>query len=227
MRIAARRRTADFMRYDMSKLAPPERYKLMVNTITPRPIAWVVTIDAAGIRNAAPFSFFNGLTSEPPLVVLGIMPDGARPHPEEGPAMKDTLRAIRETGEFTVSMVHEGNLEAMNVTAVNAPPEVDEIELAGLTCAASVHVKPPYIANAPAAFECRLWQLIEPSANAGIVLGEVLAVHIEDRLLDEEDGRLRIDNPSMKLVGRTYGAGQYLANGDSRRLDRKSWPLGD
>jgi flavin reductase (DIM6/NTAB) family NADH-FMN oxidoreductase RutF len=211
------------MRYDMSELAPPERYKLMVNTITPRPIAWVVTIDAAGIRNAAPFSFFNGLTSEPPLVVLGIMPDGAR----SGVTMKDTLRAIKETGEFTVSVVHEANLEAMNLTATNAPPEIDEIELAGLACAASVHVKPPYIASAPAAFECRLWQLIEPSPGAGIVLGEVLAVHIEDHLLDEEGGRLRIDNPAMKLVGRTYGAGQYLCNGDARRLDRKSWPLDD
>jgi flavin reductase (DIM6/NTAB) family NADH-FMN oxidoreductase RutF len=215
------------MRYDMSDLPPPDRYKLMVNTITPRPIAWVVTVDAAGTRNAAPFSFFNGLTSEPPLVVLGIMPDGARPHAQGEAAMKDTLRAIRETGEFTISVVHEANLEAMNVTAINAPPEIDEIELAGLACAASAHVKPPYIASAPAAFECRLWQLIEPSPGAGIVLGEVLAVHIEDRLLDEEDGRLRIDNPAMKLVGRTYGAGWYVGNADSRQLDRKKWPIGD
>ncbi len=211
------------MRYDMSELAPPERYKLMVNTITPRPIAWVVTIDAQGTRNAAPFSFFNAMVAEPPLVVLGISPDNAR----AGVGMKDTLRAIKETGEFTVSLVHEANLEAMNVTAANAPPEVDEVALAKLEIAASVHVKPPYIATAPAAFECRLWQLIEPAPNAGIVLGEVLAMHIEDRLLGDEDGRLRIDNPAMKLVGRTYGAGWYVGNGDAKQLDRKSWPIED
>lgn len=211
------------MRYDMSELAPPERYKLMVNTITPRPIAWVVTIDGEGKRNAAPFSFFNAMVAEPPLVVLGISPDNARP----GVGMKDTLRAIKETGEFTVSLVHEANLAAMNTTATNAPPEVDEVALAGLEVAESAHIAPPYIASAPAAFECRLWQLIEPVPNAGIVLGEVLAMHIEDRLLGDEGGRLRIDNPAMRLVGRTYGAGWYVGNADARQLDRKSWPIED
>lgn len=211
------------MRYDMSDLPAPERYKLLVNTITPRPIAWVVTIDAAGTRNAAPFSFFNAMVSEPPLVVLGISPDGARP----GVAMKDTLRAIKETGGFTVSLVHEANLNAMNVTASEAPPEIDEVDLAGLACTESTYVKPPFIANAPAAFECRVWQLIEPSPNAGIVLGEVLAIHVEDRLIGEENGRLRIDNPAMKLVGRTFGAGWYVGNADSRQLDRKKWPIED
>jgi flavin reductase (DIM6/NTAB) family NADH-FMN oxidoreductase RutF len=211
------------MRYDMADLAPPERYKLMVNTITPRPIAWVVTVDAAGRRNAAPFSFFNAMVSQPPLVVLGISPDGAR----SGEPMKDTLRAIKETGEFTVSLVHEANLEAMNTTATNAPPGVDEVTLAKIAVAESVHVAPPYIANAPAAFECRLWQLIEPSPGAGIVLGEVIAMHIEDRLVGDEHGRLRIDNPAMKLVGRTYGAGWYVRNSDAVQVDRKSWPLDD
>jgi flavin reductase (DIM6/NTAB) family NADH-FMN oxidoreductase RutF len=211
------------MRYDMADLAPPERYKLMVNTITPRPIAWVVTIDADGNRNAAPYSFFNAMLSQPPLVVLGISPDGARP----GEEMKDTLRAIKQTGEFTVSLVHEANLEAMNVTATNAPPGVDEVELARLVMAESVHVKPQFIATAPAAFECRLWQLIEPAPGAGIVLGEVIAMHIEDRLVGDENGRLRIDNPAMKLVGRTYGAGHYVRNSDTVQVDRKSWPLTD
>lgn len=212
------------MRYDMAALAPPERYKLMVNTITPRPIAWVVTVDGEGRRNAAPFSFFNAMVAEPPLVVLGISPDSARPQTGKGVGMKDTLRAIKETGEFTVSLVHEANLEAMNTTATNAPPGVDELELAGLAVAASTHVAPPFIASAPVAFECRLWQLIEPAPNAGIVLGEVLAMHIEDRLVGEEDGRLRIDNPAMKLVGRTYGAGWYVKNSDAVQLDRKAWP---
>lgn len=209
------------MRYDMADLAPPERYKLMVNTITPRPIAWVATIDAAGHRNLAPYSFFNAMLSQPPLVVLGISPDGAR----AGEPIKDTLRAIKETREFTVSLVHEGNLAAMNTTATNAPPGIDEIELAGIAVAESVHVKPPFVATAPAAFECRLWQLIEPAPSAGIVLGEVIAMHIEDRLVGDENGRLRIDNPAMKLVGRTYGAGHYVRNSDTVQVDRKSWPL--
>lgn len=209
------------MRYDMAELAPPERYKLMVNTITPRPIAWVVTIDGGGRRNAAPFSFFNAMVAEPPLVVLGISPDGARP----GEGMKDTLRAIKETGEFTVSLVSEAQLAAMNTTAINAPPGTDELELAGLETEPSIHVAPPRICGAPVAFECRLWQLIEPAPNAGIALGEVLAMHVDDRLLGEEDGRLRIDNPAMKLVGRTYGAGWYVRNSDAVQVDRKAWPL--
>lgn len=221
MRNGRGRLTTGAMRYDMSEMPAPERYKLMVNTITPRPIAWVVTVDASGRRNAAPFSCFNAMVSEPPLLAFGIGSDSVRP----GVAMKDTLRAIRETGEFTISMVDEANLEAMNVTAANAPPEVDEIELAGLECAASTHVKPPYIASAPAAFECRVWQLIEPAPNSAIVLGEVIAVHMEDRLIGDENGRLRIDNPAMKLVGRTHGAGWYVGNADSRQIDRKTWPL--
>ena len=208
------------MQFTMSELEPAERYKLMVNTITPRPIAWVTTIDGDGRRNAAPYSFFNAMVSQPPLVVLGISPDGAR----EGVAQKDSARAIRETGEFCIGLVREDDAEKMVQTASDAPPGVDELEIAGIATRPASFVKPPLIASAPVQFECRLWQLIEPSPGAAIVLGEVLAIHIDDAFLGEEDGKLRIDAPAMHLIGRSHGAGWYWRGTDLIQVDRKSWP---
>ena len=209
------------MHYTMSELDPATRYKLLVNTITPRPIAWVLTRDGAGRRNAAPYSFFNAMGGTPPLVAIGMSSDGQR----EGVAAKDSLRVIRETGEFAVALVDEDHAAAMNVTATDAPPNVDELTLAGLTAAAAMRIAAPLLADAPVQFECRLWQFIETAPDAGIVLGEVLVTHIADRFLGEEHGRLRIDNPAMKLIGRTYGAGWYVRNSDRLQMDRLSWPI--
>ena len=205
------------MHWDMAALAPAERYRLIVNTVTPRPIAWVVTQAADGTRNCAPHSFFNALGADPPLVVLGLMG-----HHERG-GDKDTARLIRETGEFTIGLVGEGDAARMNTTAVDAPPGVDELDLAGIATLPSVHVAPPRIASAPVSFECKVWQIIDPSAQSCVVLGEVLGIHIADEFMSA-DGR-RIDTPAMHLIGRQHGSGWYVRNGDSFEMKRKAWPL--
>ncbi|MXP15450.1 flavin reductase family protein [Altererythrobacter confluentis] len=209
------------MQFDMSKLDAAERYKLLVNTITPRPIAWVVTQDAAGNRNAAPYSFFNAMGSDPALVAIFMGPDDVR----SPSGQKDSLRAIRETGEFTVALVSEDDAPKMVRSATDAPAGVDELALLDIPTRPASMVTPPLIASAPVTYECRLWQFIETTANAGIVLGEVVAMDIDDRLLGEENGRLRIDAPAMKLVGRAHGAGWYWRGSDQLRIDRQNWPL--
>lgn len=209
------------MQFDFADISGAERYKLMLNTVSPRPIAWVVTQDAAGHRNAAPFSFFNAMMATPPLLAIGMGPDLMRDEEKE----KDSLRAIRETGEFVVAMVCEGDVEAMNTTAAEAPRGVDELALAGIATSPASKIAPPLIASAPINFECRLFQLIEPARNAAIVLGEIVALHIDDRFLSEENSRMRIDTPAMQLVARQFGFGGYIRSSDRFEVKRKTWPL--
>ena len=210
------------MFFDFADISPAERYKLMVNTITPRPIAWVVTVDGQGRRNAAPYSFFNAMMARPPIVAIGMAPDLMR----EGEKEKDSLRAIRETGEFTVALVCEDDAQAMNLTATEAPAGVDELDLAHITTRPAEKITPPLIATAPVNLECRLFQLVEPAKNAAIVLGEVVAMHVDDRFVYEEGGKLRIDAPAMHLIARQHGLGGYIRTQDGFEIKRKSWPLG-
>lgn len=208
------------MQYIFSDLSPAERYKLLVNTITPRPIAWVVTLDSLGRTNAAPYSFFNAMGADPALVVLGISGDNAR----AGEAQKDSLRVIRETDEFTIALVTEDDAEIMVMTAINAPAGTSELEFAGVETRPARHVKPPVIATSPVTFECRVWKIIDTSDSSAIVIGEVIAMDIVDSVLSEEDGKLRIDAPALNLVGRAHGAGNYWRGTDQIVIDRKSWP---
>jgi flavin reductase (DIM6/NTAB) family NADH-FMN oxidoreductase RutF len=206
------------MHWNMADLRPADRYRLIVNTVTPRPIAWTVTLGANGGRNCAPHSFFNALADEPPLVVLGLMA-----HHERG-GDKDTARHIRETGEFVIALVSEADAPKMNVTAADAPPGTDELAVAGIETRPALHVKPPLIASAPVNFECRTWQLLDPSPRSTVVIGEILAIHIDDAFMSA-DGR-RIDTQAMHLLGRQHGAGMYVRNSDSFEMKRLAWPLG-
>ena len=108
------------MLFDFAEISAKDRYKLLVSTVTPRPIAWVVSLDPRGILNAAPFSFFNVFSGDPPVVGIGI---GSR----VPPAPKDTRANIRDTGQFVVNLVSQDMAEAMNVTAIDFPPAVDEL----------------------------------------------------------------------------------------------------
>lgn len=207
------------MHWDMAALSPADRYRLIVNTVTPRPIAWVVTQADDGTRNCAPHSFFNALADDPPLVVLGLMAHHARG------GDKDTARLIRATGEFTIALVGEADGPAMNLTAADAPPGVDEIAYAGIATAPSLHVAPPLIASAPVSFECRVFQIIDPSERSTIVLGEILAIHIADQFLSGDPARPRIDTPAMHLIGRQHGSGHYVRSADSFEMKRVGWPL--
>ena len=202
------------MLFDFATLSSQDRYKLLVSTVVPRPIAWVVTRNPQGRLNAAPFSFFNAFGQEPPLVIIGI---GSR---------KDTARNIRETGEFVVNLVSHENLPQMNITAIEFPPEVDELAEAGLTTLPSVKIKPPRIAESPVALECRRVMLIELSTSCTLALGEVLAMHVRDDCI-ADPARLYVDTPKLDLVGRMHGRGWYTRTTELEEVARirvQDWP---
>ncbi|GGF03185.1 hypothetical protein GCM10011611_05900 [Aliidongia dinghuensis] len=208
------------MLFDFAELSAPARYKLLTSTVTPRPIAWVVTRSAAGEVNAAPFSFFNVVAADPPTVAISIGNRG-RDLP------KDTLANIRATGEFVVNLVSRANAEAMNVTATEFPAGVDELAAAKLTSEPSVKVTPPRIGESPVAFECQLHQAIPLGPANTLVLGHVVAMHVrDDAVLDPL--KFYIDNPKLDLVGRMHGLGGYTTTRDQfeiRRISIEEWPI--
>ncbi|MFN7190491.1 MAG: flavin reductase family protein, partial [Rhodospirillales bacterium] len=181
--------------YDFAATAPAVRYKLLVGSVVPRPIALVTTIDAAGNVNAAPYSFFNVLSHDPAVVALGIerRPDGRS---------KDTVRNIDLNGEFVVNLVDEAMGPGMNICAADVEPGIDELVLAGFDTAPSLKVRPPRIAQAPVALECRILQDVRLGADnkRAILLGEVLALRIREDLVDPANDR--VDTARMALIGR-------------------------
>jgi flavin reductase (DIM6/NTAB) family NADH-FMN oxidoreductase RutF len=199
---------------DFRSASSAERYKVLTSTITPRPIAWITSLSKSGVVNAAPYSFFNAVGHDPPLIVLGLLKE-----PGSG-GLKNTASNILSTGEFVVNLVCEADAERMNICSIDAPPDVSEVELAGVETVASVVIAPPRIVTAPVSFECRkLVALDIGAAQQTVVLGEVLYAHLADRfVLDPQ--RLHLDTPAMKLVGRTHGSGWYVRNSDAFQLDR-------
>jgi flavin reductase (DIM6/NTAB) family NADH-FMN oxidoreductase RutF len=206
-----------FAHFDPAAMSKADAYKLLASVILPRPIAWVVTRDSAGRLNAAPFSFFNIVSSDPPLVAISF---SAAPD-REG---KDTLANIRESGEFVVNMVPEELAEAMNVTATNAPRGTDETQLAGLDLAPSTLVKVPRIAGSPVALECRLFETIQPGGASVLMLGRIVYVHVRSSAFEDLQ-RLHIDPARMRLIGRMHGGGGYCTTRDVFQIARKNWPL--
>ncbi len=192
-------------------------YKLLASTIMPRPIAWVVSRDSAGALNAAPYSFFNVLSSDPPLIAIAF--SGA---PDRD--SKDSLHHIRATGECVVNLVPEELAEAMNVTATNAPRGTDETQIAGLSLAASTIVKVPRIAGSPVALECKLFQEIATGGATTIVLLRVVFMHVRTSAFEDVE-RLHLDPARMRLIGRMHGGGGYCTTRDLFSIERKSWPL--
>jgi flavin reductase (DIM6/NTAB) family NADH-FMN oxidoreductase RutF len=199
------------MLFDFKEIPGKECYKLLVSTVTPRPIAWVVSQDANGVLNAAPFSFFNVFSGDPAVVAIGI---GNR---KPGQA-KDSRANIRDTGEFVVNLVSEANAEAMNITGIEFDSSVDELAQAGLTSLPSVRVKPPRIAESPVAMECELMQIVD-MGESGLVLGRVLAMHVHDDLVLDAANHY-IDTPNLKLLGRMHGRGWYARTSDLFEMPR-------
>jgi flavin reductase (DIM6/NTAB) family NADH-FMN oxidoreductase RutF len=208
------------MLFDFGKIPPREGYKLLVSTVTPRPIAWITSRNADGRLNAAPFSFFNAFSGDPPVVGIGIgSHEPGRP--------KDTRRNIRETKEFVVNLVSEDMAKAMNITAIEFEPGVNEIAEAELETIPSVHVKPPRIAASPVSMECALLQIVELGPDNALVLGRVLAMHVRDDLVIDP-AKHYVDTPGLKLIGRMHGAGWYARTSDLFKMDRiprANWTL--
>ena len=204
------------MLFDFQTISPKNAYKLLVSTVVPRPIAWVVTQSPEGETNAAPFSFFNAFSGDPPVVCLGIgSHEPGRP--------KDTASNIAATGELVVNLVSEELATRMNITAFEYPRGVDEMREAGLTPVPSAKVKPPRIGESPVSFECVKMAIHPLGADSALVVARVVAMHIEDALvLDPE--RCHVDTPRLHLIGRMHGAGMYARTTDLFEMPRLREP---
>lgn len=210
--------TEGFAHFDLGAMAKADTYKLLASVILPRPIAWVVSRDHEGAVNAAPFSFFNILSSDPPLVAIGF---SAAPD-RDG---KDSLSNIRARKEFVINLVPEELAEAMNVTATNAPRGTDETQLAGLEVSPCEVVDVPRIAGSPVALECKLFEVIEPGGSSTIVLAKIVYAHVRESAFEDLE-RLHIDPAKMRLIGRMHGGGGYCTTRDVFTIERRSWPVG-
>lgn len=185
--------------------------RVLTGVIVPRPIAFVSTISAGGLVNLAPYSFFNAVSYNPPTIVFSSSRHA-------GDKQKDTLANIEETGEFVVNIVVEGIAEAMNRTAAEYPAEANEFEIAGLTPVPSQIVRAPRVAESPVNMECRLNQVVpigEGMHQHGLVIGEILLVHIRDDIIDGH----RINHQRLQPVGRLAG-NMYCHTTDTYELVR-------
>ena len=184
------------MELDPRSLAPELSYKLLIGCVVPRPIAWVSTVDPAGVHNLAPFSFFMGVCQEPPTIAFSSSP--------RAQSRKDTVRNIEHTGDFVVNVVDDDRAEQMNLTSGDYPPEVDEFALTGLTAAPGVRVRAPRVAEAPVSMECRVVQVVPVGRGpTRLVSGESVYFHVRDDVYDRQTGR--IDMHRLKPVGRLAG----------------------
>ena len=198
------------MELDLENEHAERAYTVLASLVTPRPIAWVTTLSPHGVVNAAPFSFFNVLGANPPIV--GFCP-GNR---EEG-VPKDTARNIRATHEFVVNLVSTDLAEAMNKTAASLPYGSDELKHAGLTALPSSVVRPPRIAESPASLECKEWGTLEIGGNR-LIIGLVKRVHVRDDLFDPET--LRVITERYHPLGRMASPSWYCRTDDRFEMER-------
>lgn len=180
--------------FDFDAAESRDRYKLLTGLVVPRPIGWIGTRRSDGTNNLAPFSFFNVVSSNPPVVLFS----GGR-H-EDRPKDSPTLAA--ETGQFTVNIVSEGVVEAMSLTSGSFTAEDDEFAIAGLTAVDGAKVNAPLVAESPANLECTVREVIDLGERTRLILGDVVALHVDEAVLDGT----RIDNDALRAVGRMAGA---------------------
>jgi len=204
--------------FDFAKLSERQRYKLLIGTVIPRPIALVTTMSRAGQANAGPFSFFNVLTHDPAIVAIGV-----ENHADM--SFKDTARNIRETGEFTVHIADNALVEHMEICAIKFGPEVDELAEAGLATTPGRMVRSPRILAAPAALECRRHTTLQVGPAREIILGEVLGVFIRSDAVDPSN--FHVDQNMMDAIGR-MGGYSYARTRDQfeiKTMTKEEWTV--
>ena len=202
----------------------PSLYRTLAGAVVPRPIAWVSTTNAdtveqsststrtqseEGVDNLAPYSFFNVVAVDPPVVMFAPVDDDSEPS-----GLKDTPRNVEATGEFVVNVVTEELAEAMNATSATLPAGESEFDHAGLERAASRVVSPPRVAASPVAFECSLYEMVDVGSST-MVLGEVEWVHVDDDVTT--DGK--VDVTKLDAVGRLSGS-LYATTREQFALER-------
>lgn len=210
------------MDFDVDKMEPRVIYNLLIGLVAPRPIALVTSRNERGGLNAAPFSAYNYLCTDPPVVGIGVTD-----RPGGGFVPKDTARNIRRTGEFVVNVVTEDLMKLMNVCATDFPAEVSELEMAGLGTAESKVVGVPRLREAHAALECVEHATIE-IGRSRIILGRVVAMYVEDEFVDPAGPYIRAEE--MHAVGRMNGLGSYVRTRDAfvtmPRIPYAEWEKG-
>jgi len=198
-------REAGGVKVDPATISPDAQYFWQAATILPRPIAWTSTLNEDGSANLAPFSFFTGVSADPPTCLICVsrrkrQPDGTRPP-------KDTWRNIERTGEFVIHVVNDALGHQMNATSRDFPYGSDELAAVGLTKVASDRVAPPRIGEAPVAMECRLDRIVEigragaAGTSSAVIIGEILLWHVRDELVVEG----RLDLGRLDAIGRMGG----------------------
>ncbi len=183
------------MHIDTATTDPVRVYQLLTGIVTPRPIAWVSTVSEAGEVNLAPFSFFNAFSANPPVVVFS-------PTLRRDRTKKDTLLNLERVPEFVVNAATADQAAAVNATSAELPPGDSEVSYAGLETMPSLHVRPPRVAGAPAALECRVRQIVplgDGPIAGNLVIGDVLAIHVADAVLDAAG---RVDPRALRTVAR-------------------------
>jgi len=197
------------MIYEMDQLPPAKRYNLLASLVTPRPIAWITTIDEEGRINAAPFSFFNVFGSNPPIVAFA-------PGNKDRETPKDTARNIRRTGEFVVHMVDEPLAQMMVDTSASLPHGESELDKLPLTTVPSETLSVPRIAEAPVALECSEHSTLEIGSNR-LIIGIVHVVHARDGLFDDD---IHLDHEAYQPIGRMSSPDWYTRTADQFEIPR-------
>ncbi|HEX3817070.1 MAG TPA: flavin reductase family protein [Chthoniobacterales bacterium] len=200
------------MRIDPTKIELPDLYHWMISTITPRPIAWVSTVSASGLTNLAPFSFFQGVTANPPTLLFSVANNR---HGEK----KDTVRNIEEVPEFVVNVVSYDLREPMNRSSASLPYGVNEFEVAKVRPIPSEKIRPPRVAESAVSFECRLQQIVrvgEGPLAGNVIFGTILLLHVQERVLDSSG---QVDPGKLDTIGR-MGASWYARTTDRFVLER-------
>ncbi|CAM4033248.1 flavin reductase family protein [Paenibacillus alkaliterrae] len=198
---------------DPTSQSVQDNYKLLIGSIIPRPIAFITTLTGEGVLNAAPFSFFNIVTANPPMIAVSVQR-------KQGGVQKDTARNAIESGQFVVHIADESYIEAINATAANLPPEESEVALAGLTSAPSEKVNVPGVTEAKVRMECVLEQALPlggtvESPACDLLIGRVVCFHVDESLY--ENGRIHAEG--LKPVGRLAG-NDYAKLGEQFTIER-------
>jgi len=207
------------LKFDLEKASHSEVYKLLIGLVAPRPIALITSMDEQGRLNAAPFSAYNYLCTDPPIIGVGVAN-----RVDHAFMPKDTARNIRRTGEFVVNVVTEDIAEKMNLCAIDFPEGTNELDMAGLTPAPSQVVSTPRIAEAHAALECREHTTLE-IGRSRIILGRVVAIYVDDAYVDPAGPYIKAEE--LHAVGRMNGLGNYVRTRDAflkiPRLTYQDW----
>ena len=210
------------MIFDMEKPKGRVAHNLLIGLVAPRPIALVTSMNEDGRLNAAPFSSYNYLCTDPPILGLGVTN-----RTPGGPVPKDTAWNIRRTGEFVVNVVTEDLMPKMNICATDFPADVNELDMAGFTTTPSEVVKVPRIAEAHAALECREFTTME-IGRSRIILGRVVSIYVEDRFIDPAGPYVLAED--LHAIGRMNGLGSYVKTRDSfltmPRIPYEEWKKG-